>query len=63
MSGDTISVSRPDLLPIHNIQVIYPRLPEREEVQPDELSQAIQDGFGGQAHPRRGSGGQAGDAE
>jgi ethanolamine utilization protein EutA len=45
VSGDTISVTRPDLLPIHNIQVIYPRIPEREEIRPEELSEAIRESF------------------
>jgi len=41
VSGNTIAITRPDLLPIHNLPVLYPRLPEREEIQPDELSAAI----------------------
>jgi ethanolamine utilization protein EutA len=45
VSGDTISISRTELLPIHNLQVLYPRLPEREEVRPEELKEAIQSSF------------------
>jgi ethanolamine utilization protein EutA len=45
VSGDTISISRTELLPIHNLQVLYPRLPEREEVRPEELREAIQSSF------------------
>jgi ethanolamine utilization protein EutA len=41
VSGNTIAITRPDLLPIHNLPVLYPRLPEREEIQPDELSATI----------------------
>lgn len=45
VSGDTISISRPDLLPLRNLQVLYPRLPEREELRPEELKEAIQSSF------------------
>jgi ethanolamine utilization protein EutA len=45
VSGNTITVSRPEILPIHNLQVLYPRLPDREEVQPDEMRDAIQKSF------------------
>src|SRR5581483_8826776 len=45
VSGNTISVTRPNLLPLHNLQVIYPRLPDREEIAPEEITDAIQKGF------------------
>jgi ethanolamine utilization protein EutA len=45
VSGDTISISRPELLPLRNLQVLYPRLPEREEIRPEELKAAIQSSF------------------
>lgn len=45
VSGNTISVTRPDILPIHNLQVIYPRLPEREQIESGEMRDAIQRGF------------------
>jgi ethanolamine utilization protein EutA len=45
VSGNTISVTRPEILPIHNLQVIYPRLPDREEIEPGEMRDAIQRGF------------------
>jgi ethanolamine utilization protein EutA len=44
VSGNTIAVSREDLLPIHNLQVLYPHGPataNREGVNPDELSADI----------------------
>ncbi len=41
VSGNTISVTREDILPIHNLQVIYPRLPNREEIEPGEMQEAI----------------------
>jgi len=45
VSGNTIAISRPDLLPLHNLQVLYPRLLDRQEIRPDELSAAIARGF------------------
>jgi ethanolamine utilization protein EutA len=45
VSGDTISISRPDMLPLRNIQVLYPRLPESETPQPDDVRAAIADSF------------------
>jgi ethanolamine utilization protein EutA len=45
VSGNTISITNKDILPIHNIQVIHPRIPEVEEVDPDVLAEAIQKGF------------------
>jgi len=45
VSGNTIAISRPDMLPLHNLQVLYPRLLDRQEIRPDELSAAIGRGF------------------
>ncbi|HEV7666649.1 MAG TPA: ethanolamine ammonia-lyase reactivating factor EutA, partial [Chloroflexota bacterium] len=45
VSGNTIAITRPDLLPIHNIQVLYPHLPDGEQIEPHELSAAIQRSF------------------
>lgn len=45
VSGNTISITREDILPIHNLQVIYPRLPDREQIEPGEMSEAIARGF------------------
>ena len=41
VSGNTIAITRTDLLPIHNLQVLYPQLPNREVVDSDELSAGI----------------------
>lgn len=41
VSGNTISISSPEMLPLHNLQVLYPHLPERDEIQSDELCAAI----------------------
>ncbi|MCC6177313.1 MAG: ethanolamine ammonia-lyase reactivating factor EutA [Chloroflexi bacterium] len=41
VSGNTISVTDPGLLPIHNLQVIYPRLPNGEAVEPASIAEAI----------------------
>jgi ethanolamine utilization protein EutA len=41
VSGNTIAISRPEMLPIHNIQVLYPHLADGETVVPDELTAAI----------------------
>jgi ethanolamine utilization protein EutA len=45
VSGNTISVSEPGLLPLRNLQVVYPRLPAREEIQATEVRTAIEKGF------------------
>lgn len=45
VSGNTISITDESVLPIHNLQVIYPHLPEREEVSPDEMEDAIKRAF------------------
>jgi ethanolamine utilization protein EutA len=45
VSGNTISITREDILPIHNLQVIYPRLPDKEQVESAEMTEAIARGF------------------
>jgi ethanolamine utilization protein EutA len=45
VSGNTISISRPEALPIHNLQVLYPRLPHGDETTPEQLRDAIADSF------------------
>ena len=45
VSGNTIAISRQDLLPMHNVQVLYPHLPDRAALEPDEISAAIARGF------------------
>jgi ethanolamine utilization protein EutA len=45
VSGNTIAISRPDLLPMHNVQVLYPHLADRRMVEPHDLSAAIARGF------------------
>lgn len=45
VSGNTISITDESALPIHNLQVIYPHLPEREDITPEELEDAIRRGF------------------
>lgn len=45
VSGNTVSISNPEILPIHNLQVLYPRLPRRESIAPQEVSQAIAESF------------------
>src|SRR6202158_3972516 len=45
VSGNTIAITRPEMLPLHNVQVLYPRLGDREQLLPDELSAAIGRGF------------------
>jgi ethanolamine utilization protein EutA len=43
VSGNTIQVSRPAMLPLHNLQVVYPRLPENDEdLRADAVQQAIE---------------------
>jgi ethanolamine utilization protein EutA len=41
VSGNTIAVSRPELLPLHNIQVLYPSMPTDGTVDRAALSAAI----------------------
>jgi ethanolamine utilization protein EutA len=45
VSGNTISVADPAALPIHNLQVLYPRLPAGDGVEPDRLCAAIASAF------------------
>jgi ethanolamine utilization protein EutA len=45
VSGNTIAVSTPALLPMHNVQVLYPHLPTHDEIAPGELRQAIARGY------------------
>jgi ethanolamine utilization protein EutA len=42
VSGNTIAVSRPEILPLHNLQVLYPHVPDLEEIHADTLSAAIE---------------------
>jgi ethanolamine utilization protein EutA len=43
VSGNTIQVSRPEMLPLHNLQVVYPRLPEAEDdLRAEVVQQAIE---------------------
>jgi ethanolamine utilization protein EutA len=41
VSGNTIAITRPEMLPLHNLQVLYPHMADRGEIQPDELCAAI----------------------
>jgi ethanolamine utilization protein EutA len=41
VSGNTINVSRPDMLPLHNLQVLYPKLDQGDDVQVDAIASAI----------------------
>jgi ethanolamine utilization protein EutA len=41
VSGNTISIADPTALPIHNLQVLYPRLPDGDGVQQEQLRDAI----------------------
>jgi ethanolamine utilization protein EutA len=45
VSGNTISISRPDTLPIHNLQVLFPRLPSGQDVTSEQLRDAIAASF------------------
>ncbi len=45
VSGNTIAVSKPKLLPIHNLPVVHPRLPRGESVQPLAIAQAIRQAY------------------
>jgi ethanolamine utilization protein EutA len=45
VSGNTIAITRPEILPIHNLQVLYPQLADREDVDPQQLSDAIARSF------------------
>lgn len=45
VSGNTISITDPDALPIHNLQVLYPRLPNGDETTTEQLQEAITASF------------------
>ncbi|MFN0071158.1 MAG: ethanolamine ammonia-lyase reactivating factor EutA, partial [Chloroflexota bacterium] len=45
VSGNTISISDESALPFHNLQVIYPHLPQGEEIEPDQIVDAIKRAF------------------
>jgi ethanolamine utilization protein EutA len=45
VSGNTISISRPEQLPIHNLQVLYPRFPKDDGVVAADVSEAIRASF------------------
>jgi ethanolamine utilization protein EutA len=45
VSGNTIAISKPKLLPIHNLPVIHPRLPSRDSLQPVAIAQAIRQAY------------------
>ncbi|MBV9119613.1 MAG: ethanolamine ammonia-lyase reactivating factor EutA, partial [Chloroflexi bacterium] len=42
VSGNTIAVSDPEVLPMRNLQVIYPRLPRQEDIAPEQMASAIE---------------------
>jgi ethanolamine utilization protein EutA len=41
VSGNTIAISREELLPMHNLLVVYPRVSDAEAARPEVLSAAI----------------------
>jgi ethanolamine utilization protein EutA len=41
VSGNTISISRPDMLPLHNLQVLYPRVENGDDVLASDITDAI----------------------
>jgi ethanolamine utilization protein EutA len=45
VSGNTIWVSRPEMLPLHNLQVVYPRLVPGDALTADDVQQAIEAGL------------------
>ena len=45
VSGNTIWVSRPELLPLHDLQVVYPRLPVGDSLTADGVRLAIEEGL------------------
>ena len=45
VSGNTIDISKPKLLPIHNLPVVHPLLPRGEAVQPLAIAQAIRQAY------------------
>jgi ethanolamine utilization protein EutA len=46
VSGNTINVSRPDLLPLHNLQVLYPRIDQGDDVDAATITAEIRRSFG-----------------
>ena len=45
VSGNTISVTNPDVLPMRNVQVLYPILPDKDDLSAEELQDAIAKSF------------------
>jgi ethanolamine utilization protein EutA len=45
LSGNTIAITRPEMLPLHNVQVLHPHLPDGQEVQGDQVRSAIARGY------------------
>jgi ethanolamine utilization protein EutA len=45
VSGNTISISRPEVLPVRNLQVVYPLIAEGYDPSPEEMTDAIRRGF------------------
>jgi ethanolamine utilization protein EutA len=45
VSGNTIAITRPEMLPLHNVQVLHPHLPDGQEVHGDQVSSAIARGY------------------
>ena len=45
LSGNTLSISHPDLLPYRNVPVLISKLPEDREVQPSEVSDLVAQAF------------------
>jgi ethanolamine utilization protein EutA len=41
VSGNTINITRPDMLPLHNLQVLYPQVQHGDDVQASEVAAAI----------------------
>ncbi len=41
VSGNTITVTDPDVLPLHNLPVVFPRLDLEEEILPDAVASAL----------------------
>ena len=45
LSGNTLSISDPSLLPYRNVPVLISRLPEDREVQPEEVAELVAEAF------------------
>jgi ethanolamine utilization protein EutA len=45
VSGNTINISRPEMLPLHNLQVLYPNLEQGDEVRVAAIASAISASF------------------